>query len=35
MFPDPLSRPARHVLEDPHMQVPRVVICEVTAVLDG
>jgi 2-iminobutanoate/2-iminopropanoate deaminase len=34
MFPDPQSRPARHVLEEPHMQVPRVVICEVVGVLD-
>jgi 2-iminobutanoate/2-iminopropanoate deaminase len=35
MFPDPQSRPARHLLEDPHMQVPRAVICEVVAVLDA
>jgi enamine deaminase RidA (YjgF/YER057c/UK114 family) len=35
MFPDPQSRPARHVFEEPHMQVPRVVTCEVVAVLDG
>jgi 2-iminobutanoate/2-iminopropanoate deaminase len=34
MFPDPQSRPARHILEEPHMQVPRAVICEVVAVLD-
>jgi 2-iminobutanoate/2-iminopropanoate deaminase len=34
MFPDPQSRPARHVHEDPHMQAPRQVICEVTAVLE-
>jgi enamine deaminase RidA (YjgF/YER057c/UK114 family) len=35
MFPDPQSRPARHIFEDPHVQVPRAVICEVVAVLDG
>jgi 2-iminobutanoate/2-iminopropanoate deaminase len=33
MFPDPQSRPARHVLEEPSMQSPRLVICEVVAVL--
>jgi len=33
MFPDPQSRPARHVFEDPHLQAPRTVICEVVAVV--
>jgi 2-iminobutanoate/2-iminopropanoate deaminase len=33
MFPDPQSRPARHIQEEPHMQVPRLVVCEVVAVL--